>query len=515
MIILKRALVATVMSVIVIISGCQSRSYKESVAETDSLEAAIRSADSINKYQYVKHSSKWYVPEVRKSRIDVPDWCYSPQKIGVFKDAPISIVMKELTRNIPVNVIYGTDVDSQKRITIPSNRDVCDGLEKISLASGYSYDINSTKISFKALEDKIVDVAFAPGVNKYFLGKEKQAGGGAAQQGNSGVNTVSVNSESLSSSSGFKGVEAELDPWTNLVSVLTQMKSERGFIGPNPVSSNILLRDSPERVNAMEKYIVSLNRAVNRVLSIEFQVIEVTTTDGEENGLNVQNIIKELELGKKSLEYGTNFASNIFSDSNSPLLDISLTRPAEGETSSLLIQALSKHGRVSVSRSQRAITLNNQVVRMKEVVNDTYLAQSKKDATANVGATDELIPGQVQSGLDMYVLGREFNGNIQLHLSANISNLLSIGEVSSGQSKIQTPSVSEREFDTMALIPPNKSLLLTGLTTSRNESSYEGTLDDKSGLWPFTDLFGYTRGGKRTRTETIVLVNASVIYKEL
>ncbi|MDI5862165.1 hypothetical protein, partial [Shewanella xiamenensis] len=78
------------------------------------------------------------------------------------------------------------------------------------------------------------------------------------------------------------------------------------------------------------------------------------------------------------------------------------------------------------------VTLNNQIAKMKDVVNDTYLAQSKKDSTANVGATDELIPGSVDSGLGLYALAREFEGKIQIHLTANMSNLMSIGEVTSG-----------------------------------------------------------------------------------
>lgn len=507
---------AIAVATIILVSGCQTRSFKESVAKTDSLEVQVREQDKANEYKFVKHSGKWYVPKVRRSRKDTPDWCYSPQQLGVFKDAPITLIMQELTRNIPVNVVYSNDVDPNKRITLADNRDVCDGLEKVRLASGYSYEINDSKITWKALEDKVVQVAFSPGVNKYFLGKDKNESANSSQQNTGGVTTVSVTSDTLNNASGFKGIEAELDPWTNLVSVLAQMKSAKGFIGPNPVASNILLRDTPEHVSAMEKYIVGLNRAVNRVLSIEFQVIEVTTNDGDENGLNLQNIIKQFDGGSKAVSIGTNFASNILTSNNSPLIDIAFTQPSEGQSKSLLVKALSQHGRVSVSRSQRVITLNNQVVRLKKVTHDTYLAQSKKDSTANVGATDELIPGQVQSGLDMYALAREYDGYIQLHLSANISNLLSIGEVTSGDgnSKIQTPRVDESEFDTMAYIPPNKSLLLTGLATSRNESSYTGTLDDKSWFSPLSDLFGYTRGGNQTRTETIILVNASVVYKE-
>tara|TARA_R110002033_G_scaffold135713_4_gene175332 strand:+ start:22170 stop:23723 length:1554 start_codon:yes stop_codon:yes gene_type:complete len=514
--IFNKAAIAITVATIILVSGCQSRSFKETIAKTDALEVQVREQDNAHAYQFVKHSAKWFVPKVRRSRKDTPDWCYSPQQLGVFKDAPISLIMQELTRNIPVNVVYSNDVDSNKRITLADNRDVCDGLEKVRLASGYSYEINDSKITWKALEDKIVPVAFSPGVNKYFMGKEKSSSASANQQNLGGTQTVNATSDTLNSASGFKGIEAELDPWTNLVSVLAQMKSDKGFIGPNPVASNVLLRDTPEHVSAMEKYIIGLNRSVNRVLSVEFQVIEVTSNDGDENGLNIQNIIKQFDGGSKAISFGANFANNIMTENNSPLLDIAFTQPAAGESESLLIKALSQHGRVSVSRSQRVITLNNQVVRLKKVVHDTYLAQSKKDSTANVGATDELIAGSVQSGLDMYALAREYDGYIQLHLSANISNLISIGEVTSGDgnSKIQTPKVGESEFDTMAFIPPNKSLLLTGLSTSRNETSYTGTLDDKSWFSPFSDLFGYTRGGSQTRTQTIILVNASVVYKE-
>jgi type IVB pilus formation R64 PilN family outer membrane protein len=508
---LKITVACAVMS-LVFLSGCQTDTYQRIDKNNQEAATRIASVGYPSEFQYVKHSSKWYVPKVKQARINMPDWCFSPQQVGVFKSTPMKLVIEALTENIAVNVQYGPNVNEMLEISIPNNRDVCDGLDKISLASGYSYEVNDAKITFKALEDRVVDVTFAPGQSKYFMGNEKDSQSGSNDSGQGQL--VSVKSDSLAQSSAFKGVEASLNPWENLLVVLNQMKSKNGFIGPNQVASNVLLRDTPERVDAMEKYIKNLNRAVNRVISIEIELIEVTTNEGDSNSLNVQNLIKSINGNKGAISLGTNLGSQFFSDSNSPLLDIAYTKPANGDSESLLIQALKKHGKVSVSRKQRLITLNNQIVKIKDVVNNTYLAQSKKDSTANVGATDELIPGSVQSGLDLYALAREYDGNIQFHLTANISNLTELGEVTSGTSKIQTPSVAEKEFDTMALIPANMSLLLTGMSTSRNETDYSGTVDDQSGLWPFSDLLGYSRASKNQKTETIILVTAGLVYKE-
>ncbi len=513
----KQLGIAATVAMLAFVSGCQTRTFTEVSDQINGMELQVRQHDASNDMQYVKHSSRWYVPKVTDRSKALPDWCFSPQQLGVFVSTDLDVVMKKLISHLPsnaaVNVIYGEGVDRKKQISVPNNRDVCDGLDKISLASGYSYDVDESRIYFNAFKDKVVPVAFMPGVDKYFIGKEKTQASNQ-QQGIGGTNTVTVTSDSLTKSSAFKGISAELDPWSSLLNVLSQMKSATGFIGPNIVASNILLRDTPRNVDAMEKYIEELNRNVNKVISLEFQTIEVTYDDANENGINFQNIMKEINGSLGELNYGTKFASNIFNDTQSPLLDIAFTKPAEGESQSMLVQALQKHGRVSVSRKQRVITLNNQVVRLKEVINDTYLAQTKKDSTANVGATDELIPGSVQSGIDLYAIAKEFEGNIQFHLATNVSNLMKIGEVQSGTAKIQTPSVGEREFDTRALIPPNKALMISGLSTVRGETAYQGTLDDQSPVGQLTDALGYMRSGKTSRTETITLVTASIVYKE-
>lgn len=504
---------AAAIAMLVFAAGCQTRTFKDASSKVDEMELKVREHDTSNDTQYVKRSSKWYVPKVTGRNKSLPDWCFSPQQLGVFVSTDLEVIMKKLIRHLPVNVIYGDGVDRKKEISVPNNRDVCDGLDKISLASGYSYEVDESRIYLNAFKDKVIDVAFMPGVDKYFIGKEKTQSSNQ-QQGAGETNTVTVTSDSITKSSAYKGITAELDPWGSLLSVLSQMKSSTGFIGPNRVASNVLLRDTPRRVDAMERYINELNRSVNKVIALEFQTIEVTYDDANENGINFQNIMAEINGGLGELNYGTKFASNIFAETQSPLLDIAFTKPTDGDSQSMLVQALQKHGRVSVTRNQRVITLNNQVVRLKEVMNDTYLAQTKKDSTANVGATDELIPGSVQSGIDMYAIAREFNGNIQFHLSTSISNLMKIGEVSSGDSKIQTPQVGEREFDTKALIPPNKALMITGLSTVRGETAYQGTLDDQSPVGQMSDLLGYMRSGKTSRTETITLVTASVVYKE-
>ncbi len=500
-----------------ILAGCVSQTYKDIDEDSKKLILKVDSAKAqASVIQFVKHSSKWYIPKIKQARVDMPEWCYKANDIGVYKKAPLRLIVKSLIDGLPVNVTYAPDVNKDLPITIASNRDVCDGLRKVSLASGYSFEVNDSQIRFKALEDRVVDVAFSPGISKYFMGSEKkqegqgQGQGQGQQQGQGQITTQT--SETLNKSSAYKGIEATLDPWNNLVATLRQMTSQKGFIGPNPVASNILLRDTPERVESMSRYIETLNRSVNRVIKIEMEIIEITRNDGDTEALDIKNIIESFNGSKGAITASAEFANSLFSDSNVPYLDFAITKPQDGQSESILVQALKRKGKVAVTKKQTAITLNNQIVRIKEVINDTYLAQSKKDATANVGVTDELIPGSVQSGLDMYALPREYNNMIQLHLSTAISNLLALGEVSSGNSKIQAPRLSEKEFDMIAILPPNTAVMLTGTSNVRTESSYSGTVDDRK-FW-LSELLGFNRSSSKEITETIILVSAHLIYKE-
>jgi len=148
------------------------------------------------------------------------------------------------------------------------------------------------------------------------------------------------------------------------------------------------------------------------------------------------------------------------------------------------------------------VAVNNRVSKVQLTNQTGYLQSVSVTSTSNVGSQVALTPGVVTDGFTIYFLPRVVNNKVALTVSTNISTLERINEVSSGESKIQTPELNSRELYQNAVMSSGETLVLAGYAQLKETRHDEKVLG--------TALLG-GRTGEKGRSELLFLITPLVL----
>jgi len=186
--------------------------------------------------------------------------------------------------------------------------------------------------------------------------------------------------------------------------------------------------------------------------------------------------------------------------------------------SSLFIMALSEQGKVSVKNSPVITTLNNQVAEIQQVVNTGYLKEMSvtSSSTDSTNTTPEvsLTPGNITTGLQLYVLPKIKGSKIYLQISANLSTLTDLKSYTADQqsssdnvqplvtSSIQLPVVDNKKFNQRSLLKNGQTLVIAGFNETQNSTKHVQYMN-----LPVTG----GASGLSDKTETVLLITPHVV----
>jgi type IVB pilus formation R64 PilN family outer membrane protein len=109
------------------------------------------------------------------------------------------------------------------------------------------------------------------------------------------------------------------------------------------------------------------------------------------------------------------------------------------------------------------MTMNNQPVPLQVGRQTSYLASSTTTLTQGAGATTTLTPGLITTGFSMSLVPHMLEkGKLLLQFAINISSLLNLSAITSGQSTIQTPDIDTRNFLQRVMLNSGDTLVMTG-----------------------------------------------------
>lgn len=313
--------------------------------------------------------------------------------------------------------------------------------------------------------------------------------------GGSGAQAASASGGSISSS----GVTiSNLSVWTGIKETIKDMLSADGKVSISPATGTVTVTDIPVVIDAVEKFVNDQNNSLNKQVTVNVKVLAVELSDGDEYGINwnmmYQNVSRSLSLGLTGAFEGAvnanNLTASILPGGSSPWAN-----------SQAILSALSKQGKVSQITSASLTTLNNQPAPLQVGNQRSYLAASTTTIAQGVGATTTLQPGLVTTGFSMslvpHILSR---GKMLLQFSINISSLLSLTQVTSGNSTIQTPEVNTRNFLQRIKIHKGETLVLTGFEQLELDTSSQGVGSAHN------VMLGGGVSGKNTKTILVILI---------
>ena len=321
------------------------------------------------------------------------------------------------------------------------------------------------------------------------------AGGASGGQGNTSTGTTSIVNTS------------KIDVWAGLQKIAQTVAGTGAQVEADGATGTITVTGTPPQIQHVREWVHGLTRQMEEQVAITVHVYNVTVNNEQNYGVN-------LKLGGAFQGYGVSLqgvAPPTPASGTQPMsLGANILSGASGalgqwQGSSVAVQALATLGHVTQVFSQSTISLNGQPSPIQVAQQTGYLAESSSTQTANVGATNGLIPGTVTTGFTAMFLPRVIDGKILLGMNMTISNLVSIQTVSSGGNSIQVPNVDSSTFQRSFSLKPGQTVLLTGFSQKGGSTTRNGVGS------PYLPLLGGGADASTSKQMIAIVITARIL----
>jgi hypothetical protein len=229
----------------------------------------------------------------------------------------------------------------------------------------------------------------------------------------------------------------------------------------NPSLGIITVTATPIVLDRVSTYIRGINERFAQNVMIAVKLYNVTVSKDINAGLS-------LTLAYQSLanKYGIALTGspNLAPSAGTPgSLVLNSLQGSNFAGSSIVLQALEQLGDVSLMTSGQVIAVNGQPSPLQVATELSYLSSSATTQTANVGQTTTLTPATKTVGFTANFLPLILGDNrIMLQYQINLSSLLSLDQITSNSSMIQTPTISTQSLQQQAIVKDGQSIVLFG-----------------------------------------------------
>lgn len=325
--------------------------------------------------------------------------------------------------------------------------------------------------------------------------------GAQTKSGATGEGTASVTG--TSGSNQLTSVELKTDFMKDLeTSVKTMLTPDIGRMALSRSSGTLTVTDTQETLDRVEQYINQINGIATKQVLLNVKILSVTLSNDDEYGINWDAVYSRLD------EFGLSLKNTVASTMDAVAGSISILNgtgnPFAG--TEMLINALSKQGKVTVLTQPSVTTLNMEPVPVQVARQVSYLESVELGQTAQVGSTTSLKPGSVTTGFNMMLLPHILDDSetVLLQYAMNLSSLDNLRTVSSGGSTIEIPEIDNRIFNQKVRLRTRETLVISGFEQTRSDSRRQGV--GKAGFWGA----GGGRFGKQRRDVIVMLITPIV-----
>ena len=336
----------------------------------------------------------------------------------------------------------------------------------------------------------------------------------------------------------------ETNFWEEVESTVTAMIPENAQITSSKTNGTITVTASPYTLQRVAQYVRSMNDKLSRQVAISVKVLQVTLSDEEQIGLNLNLVTSALSKrigfdiatttaltaasgSTDSLTMGLvqpDASGNWITDQSNPWSKLwkqnyilKETTNAAGETiyewvpntdspysaTSAVIDAISKQGATSLVTSATVTTLNNKVAPVQVSTETSYIASTEMTVQDGI-TTITPTTGTVNAGFTMEVLPRILDhGRLLLMFTMTITELTNMETITTGSSMTQLPTIETRGFVQEVAMVSGSTLILSGF--EKVQSSNERT----------KGVTGMRKKSDKDRNVLVVLLTPQVLVSPL
>lgn len=378
--------------------------------------------------------------------------------------------------------------------------DVVGLFNAIASATGASweYDESGQVVQFYRYKTETFRIPAVQGESSSVatMGGQQQAAGGDGGQ-------------PITSASAEGSHRTEGSIWKDIEATIKTLLSPEGVFAISPATGTVTLRDRPDRVEQVRRYINDTAKSMARQVDVELTIYRVVTRADDVRALNWYALF-ESAANRYGITLST-LASRPVADGMSSL---AVTIPSGGGNkwggSQVVMDALSTLGRTSVEQSTSIVTSNNQPAPFKVVRRTSYLKQVSQGMTQTGGVGlstgPTLTPGTIETGLNMYVIPhvQDDGKRMKIRMMASISTLERMATVGTRENFIQTPETASREFQSEAWLNSGETFVVAGF------QQVDSGLDTRSPLDKSLWFFGGSSEARNSREIVVIAIRPVV-----
>ncbi|NDC61818.1 MAG: hypothetical protein EBZ60_07390, partial [Betaproteobacteria bacterium] len=368
------------------------------------------------------------------------------------------------------------DVGADTDIELNHQGSLASLLDHVALHLGLQWRFSEGRIHFYRIVSRTFVVKTMPG--------------NLTQTGEVSVGSLSVNGTN------------EVNIWSGIDKNLALLMSRHGRYHVDQSMGTVTIHDASANVQAVDRYIDSLNRQLGRQVSLQVEVLQVTLSNEHQAGID-WNWIVGLKGGDSLRMSG---APALTKDAASVGL-IS----ASGDNI-WMVRALERFGRVSSAYASVITTMNRQPVPLGSQSTQSYLKQIGATMTtaangSSVYGPPSLIPGEITTGFSMSLLPIVLDSNhVLMHCAISISSLKELSTFSSGvglaQQTVQQPNVSSFTTQQRMTVKSGETIVLSGY-------EYESTETKQNDV--VRNVLPGSRVNARDKTTLVVLITPKLL----
>lgn len=438
----------------------------------------------------------------------------TPLSVAVHPDVQgtISLSLKGVTLSEAIQVvedIYGYEVSREGRIlrvfpagmrteTFPLNYLYMerDGLSVTSVSSGRISDSNNSNSNSSN-------------------NNSNNSGSSNNSSNSSNGNNSSSNGSSDSSNGTFIRSRTKTDFWGELKETLTAIIGDTGNgrqVVVTPQAGLVTIRAFPSELRQVRTFLNSAESHLQRQVILEAKIIEVTLSDGYQQGIQWDNVLGH--VGNTNVNFGTSKGPGL-SDKITSAIGGVTSLSIKGSDFTTMINLLDTQGDVDVLSSPRVTASNNQKAVIK-VGTDEYFVTDVSSTT--VAGTTPVTTPQVEltpffSGIALDVTPQiDSDGNVLLHVHPSVIDVKEqTKDIKVSDASLELPLAQSeiRESDTVIRAASGDVVIIGGLMKSENIEvvSQVPLLGDI----PFLGELFKNRNKQKKKTELIILLKPTVV----
>ncbi len=445
-----------------------------------------------------------------KKKIDILDLArvsFYAKSIS-YKDAVVQILQSK-----SINVAFDSRLDTF--ITNPNidlslnNVSIRDALNTIVGIVGASWKKRDKIIWITPFETKTYDLGFLSIIrtSKSSLGGDVLGGGESGSDNN--VTTPLKGNFSLDSkSSAAKG-----DIYKTIDNNIKKLLSKDGQFTLDQASGVLMVKDRPQNMKMVDRYIDAIYKSYNRQVIIEAKIVEVGLNKSWKFGIDWNLLSKNsklgqvINLGQQTIDFG----------SSSPALKLDVSRIFHTSDTEItlgsVVNALSEFGAIRlvsephlrVMNSQPAILSVGRSISFIKSVEITQTSTGESTITTPDVNISSVFDG-VLFGITPFIKG---DGSVLLRIVPIKSNVVALREKSISGNTYTLPQVDLREASTVVSAQSGDVVVLGGLISRQYQKNDNGVpiLSSMPGIGSLFKQQGFTS----SNVELVILLKPVVV----